>query len=192
VVVECGSGVSTLVIAAALEGNGAGKVYSLEHDSEFSEETRSLLRERNLSGRVELLAAPLTPQTLGGTEVRWYDARCLPDLSGPIDLLVVDGPPPHHPLARWPALEAFYPQLAPSACVLLDDGRRRSERVTAIKWASSFPDLALHWIDTEKGAWMLFRVGEPSSDPHLRSMLRRMRRAIHPRPPGLGLWPVSR
>ncbi len=193
VVVECGSGASTLVIASALSANNTGKLYSLEHDSAFAEETRSLLADQRLSDWVEIVSAPLTRQTFGTTEIDWYDAKKIPDLAGPIDLLVIDGPPPTGPQSRWPALEVFYPKLSPRACVLLDDGRRRSERRTALRWAASFPDLGLHWIDTEKGTWMLLRSPEALQDVTAGFPLRgALRRALHPRPPGFGHWPMSR
>ncbi len=192
VVVECGSGASTLVIASALAANGRGKLYSLDHDSAFAEQTRSLLADRGLSDRAEVITTPLARQTFETTEVPWYDTKCIPDFPDLIDLLVIDGPPPTEPLSRWPALHAFYPQLSPQACVLLDDGRRRSERRTALLWAAAFPDLALHWIDTEKGTWMLSRDPEAGHASRLGSAGRRLRRALHPRPPGFGHWPISR
>ena len=192
VVVECGSGTSTLLIASALSANGIGRLYSLEHDAAFADRVRRLLAERGLAELVEVIHAPLAPQTFEQTAIDWYDANCIPDPTGPIDLLVIDGPPPAEAFSRWPAVEVFHPKLSPHSCVLLDDGRRRGERRVALRWAKSYPDLALHWIDTEKGTWMLSRHPYPLHGSGLRSAARRMRRALHPRPPGFGHTPISR
>ena len=192
VVVELGSGVSTLVIASVLRAHGTGRLYSLDHEPAMADQTRALLAERGLDDHVELITAPLAPQAFGRDEVRWYDARKLPEDIGPVDLVVVDGPPPVGPLSRWPALEVLYPKLAPDACVLLDDGRRRSERRTAVRWARSFPDLDLYWIDTVKGTWMLRRGAHAARPSPFVGAVRRLRRALHPRPPGFEHWPILR
>jgi hypothetical protein len=41
VVLEGGSGVTTIVVARSLQMNGHGHLYSLEHDTTFAEQTRS-------------------------------------------------------------------------------------------------------------------------------------------------------
>jgi predicted O-methyltransferase YrrM len=192
VVVECGSGASTLVIAAALRANRFGKLYSLEHDPAFADDTRSALEDRGLHEQAEVLTAPLISQTFDAGEVSWYDERAIAKVTGPIDLLVVDGPPPLSPRSRWPALEVFHPMLASHACVLLDDGRRRAERRAAIHWASSFSDLHLYWIDTVKGTWMLMRSPDARHEHGLTAAARQLRRTLHPRPQGAGRWPVRR
>ena len=83
-VVELGSGVSTLIIAKS----GNGKVISIDNSEEFADKTRELLSAHEV-GNVEVRVAPLTPHVEG---VDWYDTALLQDL-GEIDLLIVDGPP---------------------------------------------------------------------------------------------------
>jgi predicted O-methyltransferase YrrM len=191
-VVELGSGVSTLVIASALRAHGSGKLYSLEHEASMADQTRALLADRGLDDVVEVVTAPLARQTFGTDAVEWYDTGDRLDEIGPVDLVVVDGPPPVGPLSRWPALEVLYPKLAPHACVLMDDGRRRSERRTAFRWARSFPDLDLYWIDTVKGTWMLCRRPHLATPSPVVTAVRRLRRVLHPRPPGFEHWPILR
>jgi hypothetical protein len=191
-IVECGSGVSTLVLGSALRANGAGKLYSLEHEPAFAEATRSRIQDLGLTRWVDVVSAPLASQPFEAGEISWYDRNRVPNFGRPIDLLVVDGPPSVEPFSRWPALEVFYAQLSAEACVLSDDGRRRNERKTAFRWASAFPDLELYWIDTLKGTWMLLKRREASEESPLLNTVRRVRRAVHPRPSGFGRWPVRR
>ena len=51
VVVECGSGLSTILIARRLRELGAGNVHSLEHDEGFAEACRRQLERESLSDR---------------------------------------------------------------------------------------------------------------------------------------------
>lgn len=67
-VVECGCGVSTIVMARCLQLNNSGHVYSMEHDPAFVVRTRSLLRRYGLSDWATVLHAPL--KTVG-TYTAW-------------------------------------------------------------------------------------------------------------------------
>lgn len=58
-VMECSSGVSTLVVARCLQMNGNGHVYSLEHDSDYAGKTRKLLDQYGLTDWATVLDAPL-------------------------------------------------------------------------------------------------------------------------------------
>ena len=63
-VVECGSGVSTVVLARALREVG-GRLYSLEHDLAWAERTRSLLDDEGLDRFARVVDAPLRPHPTG-------------------------------------------------------------------------------------------------------------------------------
>jgi len=132
-VVECGSGTSTLWIALALRRNGSGRVVSLEHSEEFAASTRELLERHGLSDWAQVLTAPLVPvETARGT-FPWYEID--PASLGPIDLLFIDGPPAatgKH--ARYPALPVLGGQLAQGAVVVLDDAGRDDEREVLKRW----------------------------------------------------------
>lgn len=133
-VVEVGSGVSTLVTAYALQQNGSGRLVSLDHDPVFAERTRYTLWEHGVAGGVEVRDAPLEPIRIGDGEWRWHPQEAFQDLRA-IELLVVDGPPGGAgKLARFPALPLLRSRLAPGARVLLDDGARQEERVAAERW----------------------------------------------------------
>lgn len=191
-VVELGSGVSTLLVASVLAERGAGRLLSVDHDPHFAAATRERLGQGD-AARAEVVVAPLREQTFGGTTVEWYDVEAilaaLPE--EPIELLVVDGPPAISTWSRWPAIELLAPHLAPGAVVLLDDGRRRHERRTALRWAREHPELALAWHDTQKGAWRLDKAGAPA-ESRLRSAGRRALRRLNPAPTGFARWAVRR
>jgi protein-L-isoaspartate O-methyltransferase len=71
-VVELGSGVSTLVTAKS----GARKVISIDNSEEFGGKTRELLKEHKVRG-VEIRIAPLRPYANGSD---WYDTSTIKDL----------------------------------------------------------------------------------------------------------------
>jgi predicted O-methyltransferase YrrM len=194
VVVECGSGMTTLLLAHALRQNGGGRVYSLEHDEGFARETTALLERAGLTDQAEVIVAPLARQRFGSESVEWYDLSVAGDrLPHQIDLLIVDGPPATTPWARWPALIALADRLTLEGTVLMDDGRRRHERRVAYRWASEHPELDLFWLDTVKGTWRLRRHGiraDPGSRPQ--AAYRALRRRANPYPVGHGRWPVQR
>jgi len=142
-VVELGSGVSTLVAAKS----GARKVVSLDGSKEYAEKTRELIKEHRVRG-VEVRFAPLLPYVNGLT---WYDVSTIKDLKK-IDLLIVDGPPGNNNAeSRYPALKEFKDKLSPLAVVILDDVNREGERKLAEDFAVSLPNHELVILNHEKG-----------------------------------------
>jgi predicted O-methyltransferase YrrM len=140
-VVECGSGSSTVVLARALALNGSGRVVSLESDAGFAEATRGLLRDFGLEDRATVVHAPLKPVAAGGVRQPWYAVEHLPD--GPIDLLIVDGPPMETaPLARYPAGPLLLPRMRPGGTVFVDDAHRPEEKAAVERWLNEVPGLA--------------------------------------------------
>lgn len=135
-IVELGSGSSTVLLAAALRANGAGHTISIEHDPEHRGRTEQYLRNAELSDWVSLIAAPLESQEFGPLAVQWYGiSGLLKALTQTIDLVFVDGPPGRlQPLSRYPALPVLMPHLSPNAVVLLDDGRRDDETTMVELW----------------------------------------------------------
>lgn len=155
IVLECSSGVSTLVLARCMQQNGGGKVISLEHDAGYAERTRELLRRHGLSDWAEVLHAPLRSHVLHGEHWPWYDLTGLA-LSGPIDMLVVDGPPQAvRRMARYPAGPLLLPRLAPDGWVFLDDAGRTDEQAMLARWRLEFPLLRQGALPCEKGCAVL-------------------------------------
>jgi cephalosporin hydroxylase len=142
-VVELGSGVSTLVAAKA----GARKVVSIDNSDEFGGKTISLLKDHKVRG-VDVRIAPLQPYANGFT---WYDTSMIKDLKR-IDLLIVDGPPgSKNPEARYPALAEFKDKLSAKAVIVIDDVNREGERKLAEDFAKAMPNHQLVILDHEKG-----------------------------------------
>lgn len=157
VVLECSSGVSTLVLGRAVQRNGSGHVYSLEHDPAYAARTRSELARHGLSDWVSVLDAPIVVHDLEGERWSWYDTAGLPADS--IDMLVVDGPPEATgPQARYPAAPLMFARLSPAASVFLDDAARPDEQLILRRWVQEFPDWQVLSFDLEKGAAQLRKV----------------------------------
>jgi predicted O-methyltransferase YrrM len=149
-VLECGSGTSTIVLARALQLNGVGHVHSLEHDPTFAARTREHLHRSGLTEWATVIDAPLRPYRSEGKEYSWYEFESIPD--GPIDLLVVDGPPmPIGPEARYPAGPVLFPRLNPGAVVFLDDADRKDEKRIVERWLKEFLNLERAEYQCEKG-----------------------------------------
>jgi predicted O-methyltransferase YrrM len=133
-VVECGSGSSTVWLAAACRERGRGRVVALEHDPDYGEQTGAALAANGLTDHAEVRVAGLEPLELDGETFQWYARGAWSDLTG-IDLLFVDGPPgatgPH---ARYPALPVFAPGLQDDAVVVLDDTVRAEEAEILRRW----------------------------------------------------------
>ncbi len=128
VIVEAGSGRSTVVIADTLSRMGDGYLVSLEHLPEFDLSTTQWLAENSLDEFAEVRYAPIVDG--------WYDAAAWADLTD-IDMLIVDGPPGHlSHLARQPALQLLAHKMAPGAVVVLDDTHRSDEQMAMKLWST--------------------------------------------------------
>jgi predicted O-methyltransferase YrrM len=135
-IVELGSGSSTVLFAASLRANGSGRVIAVEHDEEHARHTAALLAQAELSDRAEIVLAPLTDLTLSGRTFQWYDLQpVLSAVSEKIDLLFVDGPPGKvQSLSRFPAFPVLAAHLSPRAIVVVDDGAREDETKMVALW----------------------------------------------------------
>lgn len=133
-IVECGSGASTVWLAAACRRAGAGKVIALEHNERYAWEATHALQLCGLSDYAEVRHAPLAPLSLDDQKYWWYDATAYDDIAQ-IDLLFVDGPPGSTgPLARYPALSLLAHTLSPDALIVVDDIERPEEAAVVQRW----------------------------------------------------------
>lgn len=156
-VLECGSGVSTLILAYALQEQGEGRVYALEHDEAYARSTRDLLRQHQLQARAEVLHAPLRPVDLNGDTWLWYDTTAIPQQS--FDLIFVDGPPgATRDHARFPAVPLLRDRLADDGIIVLDDHSRPDEADIGRRWLDHYPELAAETLPHEKGTLVLRRT----------------------------------
>ena len=135
-VVEFGTGASTLVLARAMKLAGGGTLISFDQHADFKEATREWLADHGLEA--DLRSAPLKPSPDGWPGL-WYDHGPLP--MG-IDLMLIDGPPwSIHPLTRG-AAESLFDHVAPGGTVMLDDAARPGERLVARRWRKAHPEFS--------------------------------------------------
>lgn len=140
-VVECGSGTSTLWMAHAMRSKGAGRVIAFEHLAEYAEKTRAMLDDHGLSAWAEVRVSPLVDVETPRGVFRWYDIDTN-SIGGPIDVLFVDGPPGViGKYARYPALSRFATVLTDDTVIVVDDADRPDEREVLRFWAEESPDL---------------------------------------------------
>lgn len=146
-IVELGSGLSTVVLAATLKENGVGKVLAIEHDPQYFSQTERLLAENGLTDWVELILSPLKTRQINRQNFRWYGIKQkeIQQFLGDekIDLLLVDGPPGNvHPLSRFPAYPVFKSFMAHDGMVVLDDCARAPEQ-----------EILKRWMEIERGKY---------------------------------------
>ena len=157
VILECGSGVSTLLTSYCLKDIGEGHVFSLEHDEKYTEISKGYLKNHGLEDKVTIIYAPLKEITLSGNQYIWYDTSFLQKLNK-IDMMVIDGPPSSiHKMVRYPALPLLEKYLNENAVIFIDDGKRKEEKQIVKKWLKEFSGFDYRWHNTEKGTVVLMR-----------------------------------
>ena len=130
-ILECGSGVSTVVLARLLHERERGGLISLEHDRHWAALIQDHLQRENLDPIARVVHAPLQG------EPPWYGLAEVPD---EVDLLIVNGPPAFesgHGAARAPALARLDDKLVHDAAVILDDIERPGEQQIIATWETS-------------------------------------------------------
>jgi len=153
-IVECSSGLTTLVLARCCQINGHGRVFSLENGARFAEKSEAELRRYGLGDHAEVLHAPLQPHVVDGHQYSWYATEDL--LPQSIEMLVIDGPPgflQQH--ARYPALPLLFERLTEGCTVFLDDAARADEVEIVELWQRRFPELEHEFVNTERGCSIL-------------------------------------
>lgn len=168
-VLECSSGLSTMVLAAWMRNAGRGHVFSLEHDPTFAQQTRDMLQQHELSQWATVINAPLAATSVDRWQGPWYELTRLKDelKSRPLmDMLVVDGPPNTlGPMARYPALPVLNEFLAAYAVVVVDDSDRLAEKQMLDEWRTRYPDFENIWVpECEKGCVVLERTKQGSAE----------------------------
>lgn len=155
-VAECSSGVSTVVLARAMQILGGGHVWSLEHEPVFAEKTRAELRRHGLQDWATVVDATLQPTATREGNWSWYTVSGLPDAK--IDMLVIDGPPMTlQKLSRFPAIPVLDDKLAADAVVMLDDAARPDETEAVRRWAGNYGWRDVGPFYAEKGISVLTR-----------------------------------
>jgi hypothetical protein len=168
VIVELGSGLSTVLIAKVIETVGFSCDFiSIEEDVRYLKRTRAWLRAEGLDHFVALHQVPVIYEDKEEEDdlrgIWWYDQKIvdrLVPLDRGVNFLLVDGPCAKEGFEyiRWWSLENFYPHLlacAPDSAALVDDTQR--DRKVLERWKSDLQPAAVRWTDfgTGRGASLL-------------------------------------
>lgn len=129
-IVECGSGLSTILLAAIGRQTGA-QLHSLEHNEEWQQRVVAALAAFGLTDNV-VHHAPL--KSYG--EFDWYTVP--PSMPADVSLVVCDGPPSDTRGGRYGVLPVLERNLAPGCTVLLDDANRPPEQAILSRWETEF------------------------------------------------------
>jgi predicted O-methyltransferase YrrM len=153
-IVECSSGLTTLILARCCQLNDKGRVLSLENGSEYAEKTREDLKAFGLEQYAEVIHAPLHEVIINSREYAWYHLEALHAVS--IDMLVIDGPSGFtQKHARYPAIPMLYDRLSHESVIYLDDASREDEKEIVEMWRKEYPSLSHAHIETERGCSLL-------------------------------------
>jgi hypothetical protein len=153
-VIDIGSGISTLLFGYGVKMNGGGKVISLEHNKEYYEKSKALIKAHELEEFCELYFCPLKEYVLDGEKWLWYD---ITDIQFPDDiaLVSVDGPPGGTQyMARYPAIPILEKFITDKTSIYLDDAYRNEEAEISKKWKMKF-SLSSQLIKAHKGIFKL-------------------------------------
>lgn len=148
-ILECGSGVSSVVVGYLLEKNECGRIFSLENKNNFYKKNNDLIARHSLSKHVSIVHAPLVERKVGDKSFECYNIKQIADIQL-IDLLIIDGPAGN----RYPVLPVLFNQLSDNVLIIIDDCKREKDGENVLRWLSEFPFEA-EWIDTEKGTCIL-------------------------------------
>jgi predicted O-methyltransferase YrrM len=154
-VLETGSGVSTLIAAYSLKERDCGRIISLEHDDIYARKSARNVFLHDLQDVSKVVYCPLKEVGIHGKQWLWYDLSPIEDMKS-VDLIIIDGPPCSiDKMARYPALPMLFDKLDDEAVILIDDASRKGEGEIIELWLKEFSCLTCEWIETEKGAVIL-------------------------------------
>ena len=158
-VVELGSGISTILAGKALEKNGNGDLISIDHDDKYAELTRKKICLEKLSDITKVVTAELKMHPINGQNYMWYEPSFVKEIKQNIDLLIIDGPPRIiNKNARFPAIPLLKEYFTDDTVILLDDGRRKDEQNTVKLWLKELDKFTVDYFNTEKGSFKLSKI----------------------------------
>jgi hypothetical protein len=126
-VLECGSGLTTLVLGQ-LAGRRKVQTWSLEHNVDWYRRVSNAVARNHVPG-VNLLLAPLREYG----QFKWYDPP-LGEMPAQFSLVICDGPPILANGGRYGLLPVLGDRLA-GAVILFDDARKPGQPEVLRRWA---------------------------------------------------------
>ncbi len=142
-VLECGSGLSTLLLGLLTQRRGL-RVWSLEHLPRWHDRVAMSLQKCRIEN-VELCLAPLKAYDA----YSWY-APPLERMPKDFRLVVCDGPPGTTPGGRYGLLPIMGEHLAPDCVILFDDASRQGEAQVLRRWAEE-TGIRVNLVDAGRG-----------------------------------------
>lgn len=128
-VLECGSGMTTLLLAVLGDSFGF-RTWSLEHDEPWHAHVIESLARHNLAS-ARVLHSPL--RSHGAFDWYGFDASVLPDTFG---LVLCDGPPGQTRGGRTGLLSAMGSRISRGTVILVDDTNREAEARMIERWVA--------------------------------------------------------
>jgi hypothetical protein len=128
-VLECGSGLSTILLGARAEAHGV-RVWSLEHEEGWATKVQQSLDHFGIRS-VTLLCRKL----VSSAEWAWYDVSS--DELPSFRLVCCDGPPGDTFGGRLGMVPTLRANLARGCVIFLDDTHRPAEATCARAWAAT-------------------------------------------------------
>lgn len=131
-ILECGSGLTTIVIGHVVRGTGA-RLFSLENDREWHHRMSAEVQRLGLDATVVLYAPLVSYQSFD-----WYEVP--PQLNGvTLDIILCDGPPGSVRGGRSGAMFVIGDRVSDRCRILVDDVYRAEEREMVNLWLGQFP-----------------------------------------------------
>ncbi len=164
-IVEFGSGVSTLAIAGLLKTFGKGRLVTIEHDLTYLKVVERDLLACGLNEFVDLRHSGIVdfPGMPPLAACRSYNLSRL-DIS--FDVALVDGPitAEFGAATRMVPLEWCVGRLHCGGSIYLDDARRNEESQLITALHARHPEIAVEFLDAEKGLARLKRLSTDGLD----------------------------
>ena len=127
-VLECGSGLTTLVLGQ-LAGRRNVQTWSLEHNVDWHRRVSNAIERYQLSG-INLCLAPLREYG----QFKWYDPP-LAEMPTKFKLVICDGPPILGGGGRYGLLPVLGDRLETGAVILFDDAKKEGQPEVLRRWA---------------------------------------------------------
>ena len=142
-ILEFGAGASSLLVAMALQDNGAGRLTTVEHAPQYS--ASAWARVQQVRGvDAELIAAPLVLRLSARGLLYQYQMASRLKARAPYDFVIVDAPP--GVCGRDTTLYQALPYLSKGATIILDDAARVQEGTVVNRWLRACPGLEVcYW-----------------------------------------------
>jgi hypothetical protein len=129
-ILECGTGLSTIVIGMIAKKRGL-PLQSFEHHKEWGAKVEAMTRKLGLNN-VTINVNPLKDYG----PYCWYDTLGA-NISSNIGMVICDGPPAQTKGGRYGLIPQIKSSLHAGAVILMDDTSRQDERSVIEKWRNS-------------------------------------------------------